>query len=111
MYLANNNLYFYAMPKSPPKVGFKWLDPAKFKLDKCYDGSCRVSVLEVDLACPKELHELHDDYLLLPDKLEIKREMLSDDQLETADDYKISIANVKKLVPNFLDKKKYVLHC
>ena len=34
MYWANNNLYFYAMPKSPPKVGFKWLDPAKFKLDK-----------------------------------------------------------------------------
>ena len=72
------------MPKFPPEVGFKWLDPAKFNLDKCYDGSWRGSVLEVDLAYPKELHELHDDYLLLPDKLEIKREMLSDDQLETA---------------------------
>ena len=35
--------------------------------------------------------------------------MLSGYQLEIADLYNILIGNVKKLVPNFFDKKKYVL--
>ena len=36
--------------------------------------------------------------------------MLSEYQLKTADLYKIPIGIVKKLVPNFFDKEKYVLH-
>ena len=36
--------------------------------------------------------------------------MLSDYQLKIADLYNINIGNVKKLVPNFFDKEKYVLH-
>ena len=36
--------------------------------------------------------------------------MLSDYQLKIADLYNISIGNVKKLVPNFFDKEKYVIH-
>ena len=36
--------------------------------------------------------------------------MLSDYQLKIADHYKIHIGNVKKLVPNFSDKEKYVIH-
>ena len=36
--------------------------------------------------------------------------MLSDYQLKIADPYSISIDNVKKLVSNFLDKEKYVIH-
>ena len=57
-------------------------------------------ILEVDLEYPEELRELHNDYPLAPDKIEIKREMLSDCQLKIADLYSISIGNVKKLVPN-----------
>ena len=38
------------------------------------------------------------DYPLAPDKLEIKREMLSEYQLKIADLYNIPIDNVKKLV-------------
>ena len=67
-------------------------------------------ILEVNLEYPKELHELHNNYLLAPDKIEIKREMLSDCQLKMADHYNIPISNVKKLVPNFVDKEKYVIH-
>ena len=38
--------------------------------------------------------------------------MLSEYQLKIADLYNIPIGNVKKkLVPNFFDKKNYVLHC
>ena len=51
---------------------------------------------EVDFEYPKELHELHNDYPLAPDKLETKREMLSDYQLKTADNHNISIGNAKK---------------
>ena len=47
---------------------------------------------------------------LAPDKIEIKREMLSLYQLKIADLYNISIANVKNLVPNFFDKEKYVTY-
>ena len=36
--------------------------------------------------------------------------MLSEYQLKIADLYNTPIDNVKKLVPNFLDKEKYVLH-
>ena len=67
-------------------------------------------ILEVNLEYPKELHELHNNYLLAPDKIEIKREMLSDCQLKMADHYNMPISNVKKLVPNFFDKEKYVIH-
>ena len=58
----------------------------------------------------KELSELHNDYPLIPDKIEIKREMLSDYHLKIAYFYNIPISNVKKLVPNFFDKEKYVIH-
>ena len=36
--------------------------------------------------------------------------MLSDFQLKIADLYNIPVGNVKKLVPNFFDKEKYVIH-
>ena len=56
------------------------------------------------------LRELHNGYPLATDKMKIKREMLSDYQLKIADLYSISVSDVKKLVPNFFDKEKYVIH-
>ena len=49
-------------------------------------------------------------YSLAPDKLEVKKEILSEYQLEIADDYNFSISNVKKLIPNFFDKEKDILY-
>ena len=49
-------------------------------------------------------------YPLTPDKIEIKREMLSEYQLKIADLHSIPSGIVKKLVPNFFDKEKYVFH-
>ena len=54
-----------------------------------------------NLEFSKELRELHNDYPLAPDKIEIKREMLSEYQLKIAGLYNVPIGNVKKLVPNF----------
>ena len=42
--------------------------------------------------------------------MKIKREMLSEYQLKIADLYNIPIGDIKKLVPNFFDKEKYVIH-
>ena len=56
-----------------------------------------------DIQYHKEFHELHNDYPLASDKLEIRRKM-PHYQLKIADDY-ISTGNVKKLVPNFFDKE------
>ena len=78
-------------------------------MNKYTSNSLKGCILEVNLEYPKELHELHNNYLLAPDKIEIKREMLSDCQLKMADHYNIPISNVKKLVPNFFDKEKYVI--
>ena len=63
-----------------------------------------------NLEFSKELRELHNDYPLAPDKIEIKREMLSEYQLKISDLYNIHIGNVKKLVPNSFDKEKHMFH-
>ena len=95
------------MSKFLPTSGFKWIE---FDLNKCTSSSPNFCVFEVDLEYPKELLELHSGYPLPPDKVEIKIEILSDYQLKIADHFKIPIGNVKKLVPNFFDKEKYVIH-
>ena len=109
MYLDANNLYGYAMSKFLPTSGFKWIDPKEFDLNKYISNSSKECALEVDLEYPKELRELHSDYPLAPDKIEIKREKLSNFQLKIINFYNIPIDNVKKLVPNFFDKEKYVI--
>ena len=98
------------MSKFLPVNGFKWIDPKEFNLNKYSSNSSKENVLEVDLEYPKELRELHNDYPLAPDKIEIEREMLSEYQLKIADHYNIPIGNVKKLVPNFFDRQIYVIH-
>ena len=46
---------------------------------------------------------------LAPDKIGIKEKILCGYQLKTADLYNVLISIVKKLVPSFFDKEKYVL--
>ena len=79
-------------------------------MNKYTSNSSREYVLEVDLEFSKELHKLRNYYPLAPDKIEIKIEMLSEYQLKIADLFNIPVGIVKKLVPNFFDKEKYVLH-
>ena len=90
--------------------GFKWIEPKESDLNKCSSNSLKGCVLEVDLEYPKELWELHNDYPLASDKIEIKRQTLSDYQLKIAEFHNIPIDNVKKLVANFIDKERYVIH-
>ena len=110
IYLDANNIYGYAMSKFLPTRGFKQIDPKDVELNKHTRNSSKGSVLETDFEYPKELRELHSDYSLAPNKIEIKREMQSEYQLKIAGLYNISIGNVKKLVPGFFHKERYVLH-
>ena len=98
------------MRKFLPTSGFKYIDTKELDSSKYTSNSSKGCVLDVDLEHPKELRELHNDYPLAPDKIEIKREMLSEYQQKIADLYNTTIGNVKKWLPNFLDKEKYVLH-
>ena len=66
--------------------------------------------LKADLEYPDELHALHNDYPLAPEKLAIPYDMLSDYCKKIADEYGIKVGDVKKLIPNLGNKTNYVLH-
>ena len=77
IHLDTNNLYGYAMSKFLPASRFKWIDPKEFDLNKYAINNSKGCVLENDFEYLKELRELRNDYPLAPDKIEIKREILS----------------------------------
>ena len=67
-------------------------------------------VLKVDLKYPKELHDLHNDYPLGPQKLTVTNDILSNYYKSIADKYDIKVGDMKKLIPNLGNKTKYVVH-
>ena len=75
-------------------------------MNKCTSNGSKGCILEVNFKYPKELRELHNDYPSARSKKEIKIEILSEYQLKIY--YNIHIGNIKKLVPNFFDKGKYI---
>ena len=85
VYLYANNLYGWAMSEPLPTHGFKWM--AVSELETWENHSC---ILEVVLKYPKSLHDLHSDYPLAPERVEVNK--------------------VSKLIPNLGNKKKYILH-
>ena len=52
-------------------------------------------LLEVDLEYPEELHELHNDYALAPEKLVVSSDMLSNYCKKFDDKYDIKVGDVK----------------
>ena len=53
-------------------------------------------ILKVDLGLPDELHALHNDYLLVPEKFAIPYDMLSDYCKNIADEYEVKKKKKKK---------------
>ena len=113
MYLDANNLYGWAMSQHLPTGNFKWMtdkEISKIDLGKYKaDGKKRL-ILEVDQEYPQELHDLHDDYPVSPEKVKVSNDMLSGYCKKIAKKCKISIGLVSKLIPTLRDKKEYVLH-
>ena len=64
------------MSKFLPTSGLRWVDPKVFDFNKYTKNSSKGFVLAVDFEYPKELHKLHNVYLLAPDNIEIKGGML-----------------------------------
>ena len=96
-----------------PYSGFKWLNQKEirdFCLNSISENSSVGYILEVDLEYPSELHELHKDYPLDPEKLDISENMFSKYCFSIVDKYGIKIGGVNKLVPNLGNKSKYVVH-
>ena len=95
MYLDANNLYGCAMSEKLPTHGFKWLTGGE--MEKLFNNQVlqiwekTPCILEVDLEYPKELHDLHNDYPLCPERVKCKN-------------------GVEKLIPNLRDKTKYIIH-
>ena len=113
MYLDANNLYGWAMSQYLPTGNFKWLSQKqieKTNLDKYTENSKKGLILEVDLEYPQELHDLHNDYPLGPEKVKVAKDMLSDYCKKIADKFNISSGLVHKLIPTLNDKEKYILH-
>ena len=123
IYLDANNLYGWAMIQYLPYGGLKWL--SKKEIDKFDLNSIELHsvdknsstelhsveyISEVDLEYPSELHDLHNNYPLAPEKLEISQNMLSKYCSDISDKYGIKIRGVNKLVPNLGNKSKYVVH-
>ena len=113
MYWDANNLYGWAMIQDLPYCDFKFLSQKEvdnFDLDSISENSPIGYISEVDLEYPKKLHNLHSDYPLCPEKIEISNDMLSNHCKDIADWNAIKVGGVKKLVPNLKDKVKYVVH-
>ena len=58
--------------------------------DELDDWKHRSCILEVDIDYPEDLHDLHNDYALAPER--------------------VKIGNVEKLIPNLKNKTNYVVH-
>ena len=53
---------------------------------------------------------MHNDYPLVPEKLAIPYDMLSDYSKKIADEYGIKVSGVKKLIENLSNKTNFVVH-
>ena len=114
IYFDKNNLYGYAMSLPMPSGGFKWLNEEDIKnitwTDQTVDQSVGY-IIECDLDYPEELHDLHNDYPLAPERLTISAENLSEKQFKIRAKYNMpKSVKATKLVPNLQNKRNYVCH-
>ena len=89
-YLDANNLYGWAMSQPLPVGNFKWLTEENVKYYMENPGQITSCTLDVDLEYPDELHDLHNDYPLAPENVEVN--------------------GTKKLIPHLENRENYVIH-
>ena len=110
LYLDMNNLYGCAMRQYLPISNFKWvknIGKSEQTLTRIKKDSLDISgyILEVDLEYPGKLHDIHNDYPLAPEKINIPNEWLSDYCLKIANAHSITTGTVKKISPKFNEQK------
>ena len=90
-YLDANNLYGWAMSQPLPTRGFKWVDIKPDDVCKLANAKDAGYILDVDIRCPRELHDYHNDLPFMCACMKIN--------------------GVEKLIPNLYYKKRYVIQC
>jgi hypothetical protein len=113
-YLDANNLYGWAMSEPLPCGEFVWMTPEECEevdwrtLD---DGDSDYGYfVECDFHYPDSLHDEHNDYPFAPERLVVEERLLSEQQLGIREQYTISHNSYAKLIPNFFDKTKQLVH-
>ena len=113
-YSDANNLYGLSMIQKLPCRNLKWDDKITEDDIINYNNGRTGYILEVDLEYPKELHDLHNDYPLAPEVMNVKADMLSEKQVEI---YKLinggkepKDEKTSKLILNLNGKSKYLVH-
>ena len=105
LYLDANNLYGWAMSQKLPESDFKWEKDSNYYKEIPEGRGC---LIECDLKyteiCKKKTHK----YPLAPEKMKIKKEELSDYQLNLLGDK--PLGNEEKLFLTLRDKEKYIIH-
>ena len=95
MYVDANNLYGVGMSQKLPVHSFKWMTNQEIenifnnRIVQVWENT--PCILEVDFEYPEELHDIHNDYPLCPERVECEH-------------------GVKKLIPNLRHKNNYVIH-
>lgn len=83
--------------------------PDKVHLPKYPNDSEKGLIMEVNLEYPEKYYNVHNDYSLAPEKLEININILSCYCKSIQEKYEIKIGQVQNLIPT-LRKKIYVAH-
>ena len=70
-YLDANNLYGWVMSQPLPTGGFRWVDVNPNEISELATRTDKGYKLEVDVSCPKELHNPHFDLPFMCERMEI----------------------------------------
>ena len=101
IYLDKNNLYGWSMSEYLPYQKFEWLENIdQFDVMSINEKNDIGYFLEVDLEYPDQLHKLHSDHPLAPEKLAVSSDMLLKYCKKIDNEYDINVGDVKKLIPN-----------
>lgn len=93
MYFDVNGLYGWSMCESLPISDYKWMNDISLETILNTDDDAKYGYfLEVDVEYPSSVHNVHNDYPLLPEKM------------------KTPNSKNEKLILNLNSKKNYVLH-
>ena len=109
-----NNQYGFAMSHYLPTCGFEWdEDVEKFNTDfimKLENNQSEGYFFQVDLDYPEDLHDLHDQYPLIPEHLTPEESMLSEFQTKLIEHHGGKVGKTSKLCTTLLPKRGVILH-
>ena len=107
-YLDANNLYGWAMMQPLPERNFRFLsenEVNEFDVNVPRVEDDKGYILEVDLEYPAELHQLHNDYPLAPERLVVTKKMISEYGKHLSEKLGDEIFENRKISPQLLRLK------